>query len=177
MRPPTTQGPVIFTATTAGPAAQVPVWRGALVAVGRDRTGPTPQMRAPGCADVKNSWSWMLPMPLNRVASGPGRLSIGRMVRTMAFQLVVSLNGITGWKFTVKEVVSLRSPPVLKLNWKGNETRSPIGFCDSFASAVTSCKGCCAVTVTAARHPYAAIDRMREDRRISAPVLHPLRQL
>ena len=47
--------------------------------------------------------------------------------------------GITGWKFRLKKVSSLRAPPLLKLNSNGTETISPTGFCVVFARSVALC--------------------------------------
>jgi hypothetical protein len=111
------------------------------VAVGNDNIGPMPQMIPPGLAGVMNSCSWMSPMPLDRVPSGPGKLLIGTIVRAMTFQFAVSLNGITGWKFRLSSVRSSRSPPVLKLNWSGTAVRLLTGFWVCLARSLTSCAG------------------------------------
>src|SRR5262245_28688274 len=117
MRPPSTHGPVILSTTAAGPRPHEPVRAVGIVDVGSDTIGPMPQMTAPGFFGVKNSSSWMSPTPLKLVVpSDEGMLLTGMIVRAIRFQFVLTLKGITGWKFRLKSVRSPRSPPLLKLN-------------------------------------------------------------
>ena len=80
----------------------------------------------------------MSPIPVYRLVSGPGALRTGTMVLTIMFQRSLTLNGITGWTFSRKNVRSSSPPPELKLNCHGMVVIEEIGFCCSLASAVVS---------------------------------------
>jgi hypothetical protein len=85
-------------------------------------------MTLPGDEGVKKTCCWMSAKPLKRSGSGPGMLTIGTIVRAIKLMLGVTLIGITGWKFRLKNVRSPKAPPELKLNWNGRLMRSPTGF-------------------------------------------------
>src|SRR5262245_48982789 len=60
---PITQCPGVVSKTTVGPARTFPCPRIGSVADGTVKTGPTPQIKAPGCVGDKNSDCVTSPMP------------------------------------------------------------------------------------------------------------------
>jgi hypothetical protein len=83
----------------------------------------------------------MSPIPLYRVMSGPGALTIGTIVRTIMFHRSLTLNGMTGWTLSSRKVPSSSPPPELKLNCQGMVGIEEIGFCCSLARADASAGG------------------------------------
>src|SRR6185295_8166273 len=95
----------------------------------------------------------MSPTPLARENDPTGKLLIGTIVRAITFTLLFRANGITGWKLKLSADRASRSPPELKLNCSGTETRFDTGFWVCFANSFTSGGGSWArADVAAARH-------------------------
>jgi hypothetical protein len=78
----------------------------------------------------------MSPTPLTREKDPTGKLLIGTMVRAITFTFLFRANGMTGWKFKLSADRASRSPPELKLNCSGTETRFATGFCVCFAKLI-----------------------------------------
>ena len=99
-----TSAPMVhpFDCFSATPVMPSPHWLGEmpLVEVGIWMTGPTPQISPPlvGALGERNRLCVMLPNPvvLEPSPSKPCRLTTGRMVREITFQLSLIENGITG---------------------------------------------------------------------------------
>ena len=85
-------------ATTAGPAAHMPLPSSESVAVGRVMVGPTPQINFPDLAGDRNTVGVDAPRPnaLGTPGAGDGWLMIGMIVRVMRFQSSFERDGDHG---------------------------------------------------------------------------------